>query len=64
MKTYLIPILLFFSLVVIHPAEAVNSEKSRKEKQEERQADNGEKKMDALSLVAYISAVTGIASLF
>lgn len=68
MKTFLLSSLLLICLVgYISPAFGVNSENSPPKKHvktEIKKADNEEKKMDGLSLVAYISAMTGIASFF
>lgn len=64
MKIYLIPLLLLFQLVMVPSAGAINSKSKPAETQVDTLSGEPEKKMDALSLTAYISAVTGVASLF
>lgn len=64
MKTYLIPLLLLFQLVMVPTAGAVNSKNKQSEALADSLSGDPEKKMDALSLTAYVSAVTGVASIF
>ncbi len=64
MKLYLIPLLLLFQLIIVPSAGAINSKSKPAETQADTLSGEPEKKMDALSLTAYISAVTGVASLF
>ena len=64
MKVYLIPLLLLLQILLIPSAGAINSKTKPAETPADSTAGEAEKKMDALSLTAYLSAVTGVASLF
>ncbi len=64
MKKYLIPLLLLLQLVMVPSAGAVNQKNKPSEAQADTLSGDPDKKMDALSLTAYVTAVTGVASIF
>lgn len=64
MKKILLPLILLLQIFVLQPAGAVNTKCKPLETAVDTTASETVKTMDALSLTAYIVAVTGVASLF
>ncbi len=64
MKIYLIPLLLVVQIFAAQPAIAINTRCQSIETETDSTGSEPVKKMDALSLTAYVTAVTAIASLF